>query len=492
MTFCTSPLQPAHPSSSSQQTPAFHHSRLYSSSSPSTDALVTPRDADTRGGVKGVDARRSVRVRESSGNRSSPIVTDAKPSQRERDRAVLSSVPTPTTHIRAVSRQRTTRPGLPARPSSSGASSTLSLAQAHGISAESFELAREQVMLILGNDNASASAAAVQEEPKPKKSLSHLGRSASLAAANPGGSVASGATSRNASPALTSVSLDGHFGFSPALTHSAPSSSTITQSDTFSSTTGAMSTTTATSGQGRTIRTRSSVEDLGERKRRDEDVWKENHMRKWAEQAQDDSSEEESVAKELVGLGFANTARTPRAGDKVSPVRRSNAASHSPLLPSPPFAASPASTPLYQAGLQPPLAKRGMMERFMSDRPVVWEDKDAGSHSDASDSAPAPQFTHSSPPTTSVPRLAANAASTPLHLSPSVMMTSPIATRGRPGAGFSPDVARLLRNELDEMSAGGKSRRSSPRRRVDSTADIVRSYPILPLPEHPLMSRGAY
>lgn len=123
-------------------------------------------------------------------------------------------------------------------------------------------------------------------------------------------------------------------------------------------------------------------------------------------------------------------------------------------------------------------ARRGIMDRFMSDlRPnsnqvgLLEKEQVAPSISSTAAAAAGPAIPDSPPP-----RRATYAQH---HL-----LASPVASKPSPSVLFSPDVAKLLRSELDQLeakeaAAGGSfsKRPSSPLKNVDRSSDIVSASP---------------
>lgn len=497
MSFRTSPI-PLPPSSSAanQTTPALRQSRLgahaSSSSSPPPEVLATPGDGERidgkdRGrGIKGnkpVDTRRSVRVRESSGNRSSPaskedVVAKDEPAIIEHTSNESSHrVPSLPSQSRATSRVHP-RPTLPPRPTPAIISTTLAIAQAHGITADQFEEAKQQVMRFLRTD--AVPPQVVPQDKGKGRAASHK-RSTSLVTSNAsvrGPTSSTGEASRSSTPALASTLSATSLPPSPAVPRSVSSTSTIPQSQTFASPTSAPTPIVAI---GKIIRTRASLEDMAERtgdkKRREEDARKEREMRRWAEQSPDDSSEEDPVLEQNDST-FVGQEHNPRRNQHAT----RGSAANSPLLPSPPLPLSTSpGTAHFPPSFQASLAKRGMMERFMSDREGGKEDVEACDPTPV-DFCPAnvenaQQSIQDAPLSPSPNSRLANTTNSPPRrsstFSPTAMMTSPVPSRG-PSLLFSPDVARLLRSELDELEANGStSRKRSLRKRANHSVERV-------------------
>lgn len=475
------------PSSSSrlQSTPALQQSRLRgphasSSSSPSTDSIQTPRDEykieaaghgrNMKG--KGRDmTRRSVRVRESSGGNSPPgvftqdIIVDSPEmeiastyhSQPQPDFTVLA---TSQVGSSTLARSRS-RPALPPRPNPSH---TLALAQAHGITKVQFEEAKQQVMRFLQTDNL-APLSPTAEESKGKSNSAPLSRSVSFVATSTKPTISPASTSRHASPGPSTTPAKNHRHAASPVSALPSVASPGDQSNPIGD-----ASVTPSNPSIQVVRGRASldnfagVEKSGEKKRREEDLRKEREMQLWVEDGQGESSSEEQ--HEMVATS-QNPTRTPRAVLKVS---RSNSLPHqnpssraaSPSLLSP-------AQPLISGGQPGSLAKRGMMERFMTDRAGNKDEEEVNSNFTQHRAAPNLTSADSSP-------------RRPSQFSPGTMMTSPINSNRQAGLLLSPDVARLLRSELDELQASGSStQRSSPRKRIHSATGIVSFPPLRPL-----------
>lgn len=468
------------------------------------------------------------------------------------------------------------KPAPPPRPSSSssaaGTSATLAQAQALGITAEKFEQAKQQVIRFLAADastivatpSTSSSSSNLEEirprvkAPTTKRPISRASNTSSAPQVNGSTVNRSGSTSKtSSSPAALSVSTSlptsnvthqHQPSVSPVISHhshansnSAPSTASIPQSENFGSILdgGASTESSAnTSVQAeRSVRSRASLEEIvektGERRRREEDVRKDREMRLWAEQGLDESSSEEeseaiTLVSTLMGIGNGHSSgggpnSTPRTMNKINHNFPRSSSHASPLLPSPSFSAlvSPAHQQQHPGSIPSSLAKRGMMERFMSDRPAAkeedQEDSHLRSHHQSSHhhlqqqqqphhsqqlgepihdldqlenfrAGPTPTNSRHQPSSSSQQqqsqreghstnsRIDGSPPVRSLAFSPDAMMTSPIPSRSRSGLLFSPDVARLLRSELDELEANNttgtsagtaRGSRGSPRKRIE-------------------------
>ncbi|ORY75036.1 hypothetical protein BCR35DRAFT_130832 [Leucosporidium creatinivorum] len=400
-----------------------------SSSSPGT-TLATPTDAakynlNGRGRAPKEGHRRSVRVRTASGGRtsSSPQVLLPDPPSSTTDYPTLVDPPTrprPSRTASSTSNTNSTSASSAAQrarvpPSARGGvatqsshAQTLALAQAHGITADQFEEAKQQVMRFLRTD-AAAAAAEIPSSPSAQekgKGKQILGRSVSSGS----GGYSSGAAS------MSNVgSASAHLG---SLLEQELSS--------------------------RSLRARASAESLSHRN--DEQSRKEQQLRRWAQEESSSSEEEGSTA--APPFSFSASSRHP----SIPP---SSAATT--LLPSPSFGSDPQSSGLAPSPgtLKASLAKRGMMERFMSDRasPQKQDDDEEPIASTSTlaqappqirtvfSPGPSPRQASKREHTASPPRRSAG-SSPPRRSagsSPNPIMTSPAPSRGSgPGVLFSP------------------------------------------------------
>ncbi|KAL8284118.1 hypothetical protein RQP46_004867 [Phenoliferia psychrophenolica] len=383
------------------------------------------------------------------------------------------------------------RPALPPRPAASGlnTSSTLAMAQAHGISADQFEEAKQQVMRFLRTDSTPIAQPAFEQHDKGKaKQTPVVPRSQSYPAFggqpphhqphHPQTVSQQQPHHLPAPPAMSSSIYRSPAGvvsarsFSPAAPSprpdSAPSSSTIEQSATFElfhDSDLAASAPIAHHG----VRARPSLEEIvertGQRTRRDEDLRKERDLREWADQSVDESSsddEDEHGARQVASqLQQHPTPRQrefsgPQSATRATPFR--TMASPAELLPSPPFL----ETALYTIKSPAVLPPRGMMERFMSDRSGIKEEPDSGEEQGEPEPETAtmqqdePQDVPGASPPEGDPRLTSS------HSPP------------RGASGYDP----LLTSELNQLNAN--SARLSARK--NNATDIVVSEPLYSSP----------
>ncbi|GAA5957532.1 hypothetical protein JCM3765_001172 [Sporobolomyces pararoseus] len=240
------------------------------------------------------------------------------------------------------------------------------------------------------------------------------------------------------------------------------------------------------SSSARTIRSRNSFEDVmqrsAKRQSRGNDVLTSQVMQ-WAQEDETSSSSEDE------GPGLASILAASAQSRRIasSPATRAIPTSASKLLPSPvnfDRLGGGGGGIIHEANRSPSLGqdggpRRGIMDRFMSDRPnAPVEDRPPSQQLDKEQIAPP-----GSPP---------RRANYAQHL-----LASPIPSKPSPSVLFSPDVAKLLRSELDQLEAneaasgGGNARRpTSPLKNVDRSSDIVvDSSPMQP--NSPYASGGA-
>ncbi|GAA5997203.1 uncharacterized protein JCM10292_000096 [Rhodotorula paludigena] len=482
---------PSGPSSSifGHSTPALSHRIANldaSSSSPPTDVIATPsdrHDAPSRHRNGKHQPRRSVRIRTSSGGGhldSSPHVgpTESVSFLPESDGTLVHEIPsrtrasrtsssTPALAHAAPSRStRATRTAAPARTLSAQASlDAFKQAQALGITPDQFEQAKQQVMRFLRTDGVQDGSAA----PPPL----------SIPGVSPFGYVP-GVSSQPysaTSPSLSSAPSP----FPPNSHQQHPYPHSISRTPTTSSLQSAFDTDAART------RARPQYEVPGrsvKRQKRDSSgpSAAELAMRQWAQEessssSDEDESESRSLASMLVNRR-PGTATRASAANHISPG----------LAPSPLASGSGAnrsSLAVTDANASPSLAgQRGMMDRFISSQPpdaVVAPDAAVPHFDQAMEQAhpvasEQPQTTPTLQPAV-VPAPASPARNKPLVSYPQHALMSPAPSKPNTSVLFSPDVARLLRSELDELEAnelaGRKGSPLSPRKEVDRSSDIV-------------------
>ncbi|GAA5877190.1 hypothetical protein JCM16303_006195 [Sporobolomyces ruberrimus] len=211
----------------------------------------------------------------------------------------------------------------------------------------------------------------------------------------------------------------------------------------------------------RTVRSRPSFEVVmqrsAKRQTRGNDVLS-SQVLQWAQEDETSSSSEDE-GPGLAGI-LAASAQSRRIAH--SPVTRGVPTSASKLLPSP--VNFDRLGGIHEVNKSPSLGqdggpRRGIMDRFMSDRP----------NSASDESAPHQLGKEQIAPPGSPPRRANYAQQ---------LLASPAPSKPSPSVLFSPDVAKLLRSELDqleanEVAANGSRRPSSPLKNVDRSSDIV-------------------
>ena len=428
-------------------TPAFHFDRTSSfahassSSSPLTDDLVTPRDGEKiQGLIRGrmtagrkETTRRSVRVREASGQ-SSPYLTHEIPPNMDYLHSNAHLLPAPALpQPRHSTNNRNRVPPLQRPPPN-----TFALAQDHGVTHDQFEEAKQVVMEILRADSHSV---AMEDKGKGKS----LGRSASYAqieqqSARPG-SPPSDPYSFLPTPAVDCSPA--HLGPSEQFSMSAP---------------------------GKIVKARPSLEDIVERSADRRKPAKGKNLAQWSESHENDSGDEHGV--ETVVVDYSRPYGDAPIYNNL-PTPHSNRVSHPSYNQSPTFSASGSPAMQQHTARQPLSAHQGMMERFMYDREKVEESQPVDLVASAYDH----QMHHQQfSPSMLLPR-----NPTPSHSSifaPPPMPTSP--TSSRPSGKdllCSPDVARLLRSELIELAVQSRRRSVEDDRAVDVEEDLVRSLP---------------
>ena len=479
-------LSPLPPSSTfSQSTPALSQRPPYShnasSSSPPNDLIATPSDRydQARGTIKQgkQPQRRSVRIRSSSGGNfdsspqlgfgeSSSFLEDEKPSMEEYSREMDFSAVQGMMH----SRPRGGRPNL-----QHSASDHLSLAQAHGITQDQYELAKQQVMQYLRHENQSqqhSSSAPLPPFPShaelPSQRRQPVHRSSSSSLAFPLSVDTQHSSSLNYGPSTTPSTSAFPYPSQAPLART-PNASSALQRATFDAAQAELE----LNGTARTVRARPSFEDVmqrsAKRQARGNDVLSSQVMQ-WAQEDETSSSSED----EGPGLAsiLASSAQSRRTAG--SPATGGLLSSASKLLPSPVNFDRLGGLP--DANKSPSLGqdggpRRGIMDRFMSDRPLATSEEVPPVPSQAQ-----AQKEQIAPPGSPPRRL--NYAQ---HL-----LASPVASKPSPSVLFSPDVAKLLRSELDELEAnevagggggGGRGRKpSSPLKNIDRSSDIVRYF----------------
>ncbi|GAA6054766.1 hypothetical protein JCM3770_000933 [Rhodotorula araucariae] len=467
---------PAHPTSSvfGQSTPALAHriaSLDASSSSPPADVIGTPSDryvAPFHSKNNKQQPRRSGRIRTSSGNGhldSSPQVSLSGSASflGEPAPSVVHEIPTRTRAVRTasvtaaapepvqprVARTSTARGGPPARALNvQSPADALTLAQAHGITPDQFEQAKQQVMRFLRTEQQGQGSAGTPP-PLTLDTATYL----SVGHALPSGYPASQLPQHPYQPSASRTPLASS-SLQSAFELDAPFGSARSRPRAhFEDATGR-----SLKRQRREPATSSSAPSSAA----------ELAVRQWAQEESSSSSEDDApgLASQLVSR---RGGATPGA-----------AAGSSGLMPSPALGGA-GSCPRLGVGTvdvnaSPSLAgQRGMMDRFMSSLPVPG----------GLATTPAPQLSSSEvqeqphPPASGQPQTSptfAHASPTRKPMSyPQRTLLSPAPSRPKTSILFSPDVARLLRSELDELEANDLVGRNSlsPRKEVDRSSDIV-------------------
>lgn len=431
-------------SSNPHRTPSLYlPSQLNASSSPLNDVITTPRDGERmealksraqRGGAGlqksaagGTLSRRSVRVRESSESFSSSpfnaVITREELPGRDDDRSqevtcmdlginsssiYPSSVPTPV--VRPGPRSRPARAPVTSmlQPQPPYVNTTLALAQAHGISPDQFEIARRSLVQFLREPSTSLplppSSTLSEDRSRFRPSVS---RQTSFTSLDTAGDLLAPLTisSRNNSPAVFPMDTSGsqqHMMFSVP-----PSAAPLAAPamDLFSPV-------------ASRVQSQPSLEEMVARSGRKKDRIKDQDLREWAEDDQGYESDEPLNPRRAYGRRTTVQDQNDASASAAPPTLDTSPETAFASSPALRFQPRPQLSPLPQPT---PKAARGMLERFMDDRslPNVGEE---------------------------APRLAV----------PQSPLTSNKAVRS--GVLFSPDVARLLRNELEELGANSMPR----------------------------------
>ncbi|GAA6040397.1 hypothetical protein JCM8097_007595 [Rhodosporidiobolus ruineniae] len=558
---------PSLPSSSGfgQHTPALSRhassSDVASSSSPATDVIATPTDrydASNRhsklglgGGNSKQQPRRSMRIRTSSGGISGGGGVDSSsPAHPHHHHALDSSasflddehVALPTALGAMPARSRAVRTsstpahhgghhGLGALPGSSRpslsaqtSSEAYQLAQQqHGITADQFEDAKQQVMRFLRPDGSVASASQQPHQPFQRASngqhqpvYSNTARAIPTSSSPAGVSVYPSSSSAPFHPFQQSLSR------TPTSHHHSSSYRQYPQSSSAASAAlqsaldldaAAPFGPASASASGSAQRARSAFDDAMTRSAKRQktssgsaSVSASAAVRQWAAQdgsasssASSSSDDDEGpVLASLLGSHQRRAAAAAAgggAGARTSPNRNG-------LLPSPSLAAAASAS-----------GSRGVLERYLTERPSAQaaapekavpqvkveeaheqaqegdaemapkeeeEEEEDDEDVPATDALPASRAPPSSSTfsTASLPPIPASpVARKPLTSYPAHALLSPAPSRPKnaQSALFSPDVARLLRSELDELEKKERRSGGSPRRVVqgDRSSDIV-------------------
>ncbi|GAA6010172.1 hypothetical protein JCM11491_005375 [Sporobolomyces phaffii] len=457
-------LSPLPPSSTfSQSTPALSQRPPYSlnasSSSPPNDLIATPSDRyeSARNAVKQgkqIQQRRSVRIRSSSGGNfnSSPQVgfgdtsayLDEKPTVNELSSIVEFSRPSQSSQ--SSSRARGARPSV-----------QHSVSFDHYASAPPHSMTTSEASQYYYHEGTTQHLPAHSALPPFPTQRQPLGRSTSTSALTYPLAVDTHHrydVSASHSQAITpSASAFSHPSQAPLAR--TPNASSALQRATFD----AAAAEADQNSSARTIRNRPSFEDVMQRSAKRPTRGKDalsSQVLQWAQEDETSSSSEDE-GPGLVSI-LAASAQSRRTAP--SPANRSIPTPASQLLPSP--VNFDRLGGVHEMHKSPSLGqdggpRRGIMDRFMSSS-IVSED-----------SAPPRSAKEQIAPPGSPPRRATYAQ----HL-----LASPVASKPSPSVLFSPDVAKLLRSELDQLEANevasGTSRRpSSPLKNVDRSSDIV-------------------
>lgn len=207
------------------------------------------------------------------------------------------------------------------------------------------------------------------------------------------------------------------------------------------------------SAPSKTVKLRPSLEDIVERSADRRKPGKGRNLQQWSESRENDYSGDEQGAEVSVD-------QSRPYGDAPTysnlPTPHSNRVSHLSHNESPTYSASGSPAMQHHVPRQPLSAHRGMMERFMCDREKV-EDFQQGPVESAALSFDHPMHHQQYSPSMLLPRNPTPSHSSIFAASP--MPTSPTSSRPT-GKDLlcSPDVARLLRSELNELAVQSRRR----------------------------------
>lgn len=466
----TSPPPPSS-SSFSHSTPALVHRHSgfdASSSSPPTDVIATPsdrHDAPSRSKNTKHQTRRSVRIRTSSSGHfdSSPQVLREDsvggpfPPESESELSGARSARGTAGHGAGGRSVRTPRVAVPFRAAS--IQETLDAraqAQAHGITPDQFEAAKQQIMRYLRDEAANNAGGAGNPGHQPPIPVDLQAFAApSLARVNAHASV---------SPVIASATVDAND--TPVAAESLYRAA-VSRTPTASSQLQAAFELDATRTASRP-RPRSNFDDVVGRsvKRQKRDSF--------------GAATAPSVSNAKAAAGSAvlqwaqedsSSSSSDEDGSMLASILTARRGGPAPSLPSPGLGApSPATAPTSDTNASPSVpSQRGMMDRFMSTQPA---------HVAAAPEATVPQVdlqVAEEPPVAPASSVVAPAEAvdpdselappvSPVRKRasyPSRALQSPAPSKPPASILFSPDVARLLRSELDELEANSIGGRQS-------------------------------
>lgn len=462
---------PAPPSSSSflHSTPALTHRHVgfdASSSSPPTDVIATPSDRQEsafRGKNGKLQARRSVRIRTSPSGPfdSSPQLGrdegGAFNGDSEYEAALSQARPTRGASNAPATRQtRTPRAPLLNRATTTQETlDALAQAQAHGITPDQFEAAKQQIMRFLREEAANGANASQQDHLANQHLHAYAAPLISNVQAHvPISSVfAPGAVAH----AETPVSA-------PAETPHRP---TPSRTPTASSALQAAIDLDASNGSGRS-RPRSNFDDVVGRsvKRQKRESTSTappaagSAVLQWAQEDSSSSSSDED------GPGLASMLTARRTGG-------------GPSLPSPGLQVpSPGTAPTSDTNASPSVpSQRGMMDRYMSHQSARLAAAPEAAVPQVDLQVPQESVSHAAHPTAQGAEAPASPARQRSRY-PAHVLQSPSPSKPPASILFSPDVARLLRSELDELEANAVGNRNptSPSKLFDRRAENVSAF----------------
>ncbi|GAA5871872.1 hypothetical protein JCM3774_000712 [Rhodotorula dairenensis] len=466
----TSPPPPSS-SSFSHSTPALVHRHSgfdASSSSPPTDVIATPsdrHDAPNRGKNTKHQTRRSVRIRTSSSGHfdSSPqILRDDGvgapfPAESENELSGARSARGASGQGAGGRAVRTPRVAVPFRAATTQETlDARAQAQAHGITPDQFEAAKQQIMRYLRDEAANNGGGGTRGHQPPLPVDLQAFAAPSLARVNPHASV---------SPVIASATVDA---VDAPVASETPYRAALSRTPTASSQLQAAFELDASRTASRP-RPRSNFDDVvgrsAKRQKRD------SFGAASAPSASNAKAAAGSAVLQWAQEDSSSSSSSDEDGSMLASILTARRGGPAPSMPSPGLGApSPATAPTSDTIASPSIpSQRGMMDRFMSTQPA---------HVAAAPEATVPQVdlqVSDEPAALPIPAVVAPAepydpdselappvspvrkrAAYPAHA-----LQSPAPSKPPASILFSPDVARLLRSELDELEANAIAGRQS-------------------------------
>lgn len=486
---------PAPPSSSSfsHSTPALAHRHVgfdASSSSPPTDVIATPsdrHDAPNRSKNGKHHTRRSVRIRTSSSGHfdSSPqVLRDdgvGAPFPADSETELSNAHPAQPRSVRGTAGQgagrsvRTPRVAVPFRAAGPTQETldALAQAQAHGITPDQFEAAKQQIMRFLRDESTNGG----NQPPLPVDLQAFAPPALARVHGHP-----------SVSPVISSANADAME--TPVAAADMPYRAALSRTPTASSQLQAAFELDASRSASRP-RPRSNFDDVVGRSVK-------RQKRESFPGAAAGASSSSATGKAAAGSAVlqwaqedSSSSSSDEDGSMLASILTSRRGGAAPSVLSPALGVpSPATAPTSDTNASPSIpSQRGMMDRFMSTQPA---------HVAAAPEATVPQVDlqvseEPAPPTPTaatmpVAAAAAESVDPESELAPPVspvrkrtsypahVLQSPAPSKPPTSILFSPDVARLLRSELDELEANALAGRqsTSPSKAGERRLDSVR------------------